>query len=98
VFEAPFSFQGRIGRPEYIITSVMQFAFNFACLQIMDADLSIPLALLTLACVLVFAWFYLAQGAKRCHDMGISGWWQLIPFFSFYMMIKAGVGEEGEAK
>ena len=26
-------------------------------------------------------WFLLAQGAKRCHDTGRSGWWQLIPMF-----------------
>ena len=27
-------------------------------------------------------WSLLAQGAKRCHDMNRSGWWQLL-FLSF---------------
>jgi uncharacterized membrane protein YhaH (DUF805 family) len=28
----------------------------------------------------------LAQGAKRCHDRGNSGWYLLIPFYVFWML------------
>jgi uncharacterized membrane protein YhaH (DUF805 family) len=31
-------------------------------------------------------WFQFAQGAKRCHDRGNSGWYQLIPFYPFWML------------
>ena len=26
-------------------------------------------------------WFKLAQSTKRCHDLGESGWMQIIPFY-----------------
>ena len=29
-------------------------------------------------------------GAKRCHDLGYSGWWQFLPFFIFVMLFKDG--------
>lgn len=35
-------------------------------------------------------WFFLAQGAKRCHDRGNSGWYQLIPFYGFWMLFADG--------
>jgi uncharacterized membrane protein YhaH (DUF805 family) len=36
------------------------------------------------------AWFMLAQGAKRCHDRGNSGWWQIIPFYGLWMLFADG--------
>ncbi|HEY9167981.1 MAG TPA: DUF805 domain-containing protein [Lutibacter sp.] len=39
----------------------------------------------------LFALFPLwAQGAKRCHDVGISGWWQLIPLCPIYLLFAKG--------
>lgn len=39
-------------------------------------------------------WFLLAQGAKRCHDRGNSGWYQTISFYIFWLVFAKG--EEGE--
>ena len=36
----------------------------------------------------------LMQGAKRCHDIGNSSWWQLIPLYFIWLMIAKG--DEGE--
>jgi len=44
-------------------------------------------------------WFMWAQGAKRCHDRGNSGWFQLIPFYRLWMMFAEsdyGPNEYGE--
>jgi uncharacterized membrane protein YhaH (DUF805 family) len=44
-------------------------------------------------------WFLWAQGAKRCHDRGNSGWYQIIPLYGLWMLFADsdnGVNEYGE--
>ena len=42
--------------------------------------------------MLLFAvvWIRMAQGAKRCHDIDISGWYQLIPFYTIVLIFQKG--------
>jgi uncharacterized membrane protein YhaH (DUF805 family) len=43
-------------------------------------------------------YFMLAQGAKRCHDRGNSGWYQMIPFYALWMLFAEsdhGINEYG---
>ena len=42
--------------------------------------------LLSLILIIPLYWFMWAQGAKRCHDRGNSGWYQLIPFYGLWML------------
>lgn len=35
-------------------------------------------------------WFIWAQGAKRCHDRNNTGWFQIIPFYGFWMLFADG--------
>ena len=37
-----------------------------------------------------YFWFIWAQGAKRCHDRGNSGWYQIIPFYGLWMLFAEG--------
>lgn len=41
-------------------------------------------------------WFLWAQGAKRCHDRGNSGWYQIIPFYGLWMLFADGEECENE--
>ena len=88
MFKKPFSFEGRIRRTEYgitviiytILSSIMQFAV-----------IEIPFLFIFW---IPMIWFYIAQGAKRCHDRGNSGWYQIIPFYSLWMIFgNSDVGE-----
>ena len=85
MFQNPFSFDGRIRRMEYGLSFIIfYFSLTFSSLL---ADSS-PLFFLIL-CVPIY-WFLWAQGAKRCHDRGNSGWYQLIPLYTLWMLFGEG--------
>lgn len=95
MFKNPFSFDGRIRRTEYhlsiIIISIAHGLIG-AMLVLGSSSSSDPgstiaiFYLLTLP-GLIFFW---AQGAKRCHDLGNNGWWQLIPLYGLWLLFQDG--------
>ncbi len=84
MFSAPFSFKGRIRRTEYGLSAIIYFIAYSIVLAMMD---SLPIASFG---IIPIIWFYFAQGAKRCHDRGNSGWYQLIPFYALWMLFAEG--------
>jgi uncharacterized membrane protein YhaH (DUF805 family) len=86
MFANPFSFQGRIRRLEYGLSLIIFFFLLFG-LEIL-LKLGIPI-LISLARPVV-GWFFVAQSAKRCHDLGRSGWYQIIPFYIFLLIFEIG--------
>jgi uncharacterized membrane protein YhaH (DUF805 family) len=86
MFSKPFSFDGRIRRTEYGISSII-FAFLHVILTglIHEGELT----LLWFAYIPLY-WFIFAQGAKRCHDLGESGWFQIIPLYPIWMIFDKG--------
>lgn len=83
MFKRLFDFNGRIRRTEYVISSILYLIIWFFCLLATETR---GLELIGMFLSLVFNYIYLAQGAKRCHDIGVSGWWQILPFFSIVML------------
>ncbi len=66
--------KGTIGRLEYFVT--------FLCLIISFFLVVYPLFAIIF---LIAIWIFFVQGAKRCHDIGKSGWYQLIPFYFLWL-------------
>ncbi|WP_215241614.1 DUF805 domain-containing protein [Dyadobacter helix] len=94
MFKKPFSFDGRIGRTEYCLS---YFGY-FAILVVLGATFpNTDMAnLLQLILLIPLIWFLLAQGAKRCHDRGNFGGFQIIPFYLLWMMFAPGDPGENE--
>ena len=93
----PFSFKGRIGRVQLILSYVVGFVVWFASFLLFDiehSDGNGGVILLFLACTVAFFWFLYAQCAKRCHDLGKSGAWMFVPFWNILLFFAEG--EKGE--
>jgi len=91
MFKNPFSFNGRIRRTEYGITFIIYLVAYVIILALSAgaADGGVGGAL-TLVIIVPLLWFLWAQGAKRCHDLDRSGWWQIIPFYFLVLIFSDG--------
>jgi uncharacterized membrane protein YhaH (DUF805 family) len=84
MFKNPFSFEGRIRRTEYGLSFIILYFYTFV-IGIVIGLLELGEALMYLFLIPSY-WFIWAQGAKRCHDRGNSGWFQFIPFYGLWML------------
>ena len=87
MFRNIFSFNGRIRRTEFGISYLIYIVFYLIVLYVGKAE---PSAAFIFLGFIPLIWFLWAQGAKRCHDLGNSGWWQLIPFYFLWLIFQAG--------
>lgn len=90
MFAAPFSFDGRIRRTEYGLSFIIYIVLYAIVIGLVKASGVFLIAYIPLL------WFLWAQGAKRCHDRGNSGWYQIIPFYVLWMLFAEGDKEVNE--
>lgn len=98
MFEKPFSFEGRIRRSEYGISFIIYVVLS-TMLSLFAEESGEAGIFINLIFIIPLLWFFWAQGAKRCHDLGNSGWYQIIPFYALWMIFqdgKKGVNKYGE--
>ena len=85
MFSNPFSFDGRIRRLEYGISNIIFIIISAIIAVLVDSGIEFaPIAMIP------SLWFFLAQSSKRCHDLGNSGWFQLIPLYGFWLLFANG--------
>tara|TARA_B110000003_G_scaffold64100_1_gene64735 strand:- start:23 stop:346 length:324 start_codon:yes stop_codon:yes gene_type:complete len=100
MFKNNFSSKGRIRRLEYGLSMLIYYGATF-CIGLVMGYLGLTdgatygLEILYISVIPALIWLIM-QGAKRCHDRGNSGWYQLIPFYGLWMLF--GDGEEKENK
>ncbi len=74
-------FSGRATRKEfwtlYLFYIVTNFAAGFLGSSIIENLVTLGLITPLIAC-----------GARRMHDVGKSGWYQLIPFYNLYLLVQ----------
>jgi len=87
MFQNIFSFNGRIRRTEYGLTRIIVLTVYFLLIMTMREDEGFEALGLVYIPML---WILLAQGAKRCHDLGKSGWFQIIPFYGLWLLFESG--------
>jgi len=93
------SFEGRVGRVTYALYFFMALFINYLLIGldnfiskfIQNEDLKYFIELII---ILNIFWIILANGTKRCHDLGKNGWWQFIPFYFIWMLFVEG--EKGD--
>jgi uncharacterized membrane protein YhaH (DUF805 family) len=93
MFQAPFSFNERIRRTEFGIS----FISYLICATVIDiGQIDLEYKAIFIIANIPLLWFVSAQGAKRCHDTGRSGFWQLVPFMIFWLLFEDGQPGENE--
>ena len=92
MFKNPFSFSGRIRRLEFGISYIIYFGVLFMSTILNDLFSTQLMSLLIIPAL----WFLLAQGSKRCHDRGNSGFYLIIPFYVLWMVFAESEFGENE--
>ena len=90
MFKNPFSFKGRIRRTEYGLSFIIYMIPAIFINAIMEESEDVGTLLLLFIISVPLWWFIWSQGARRCHDRGNSGWYQIIPFYIFWMLFADG--------
>lgn len=82
MFKNIFWYKGRIRRTEFALTIIG------ALLSLFLISLIAPIIMIPVLGLLL--WIIVMQGSKRCHDLDRSGWFQLIPLYSVWMLFAKG--------
>lgn len=90
MFKNVFSTTGRIRRTEFALTYIIYItAVMFVILLAAITRVSL-FYIIAVAVWFAGQIFRIMQGAKRCHDLGNSGWFQFIPFYIIVMAFVDG--------
>ncbi|GGH20443.1 DUF805 domain-containing protein [Sphingobacterium alkalisoli] len=84
-FKRPFSFNGRIRRTEWWVSVIIVHITTALVAAALESNTSTASNGLAVLLYIPIIWFALAQGTKRCHDRGNSGFFILVPFYALWL-------------
>ena len=90
-FENFFAFEGRVRRRDFCLVLLAYFLCE-TMLSMLTYDTYMG-SYNPLKGILSFILYFILImiGCKRCHDFGVSGWYQLIPFFVIILCFADGI-------
>ena len=94
MFDNPFSFKGRIRRLEYAASMFIYFLIYFS-VALLTRGTTYGKEIFWITFI-ILGWFLIAQGTKRCHDIGTSGIYQFIPFYFMWLIVEDGIPKKNE--
>ena len=94
MFQNLFSFEGRIRRTEYGISFIIYAICYLVIISIIPGGSAV--SMVAFLAFIPLLWFFWSQGAKRCHDLGKSGWFQIIPFYFIALLFFDGEAGENQ--
>jgi uncharacterized membrane protein YhaH (DUF805 family) len=85
------SFSGRANRSEYATANVGLYVLSVGFGTLIASTMGEESGLWALlALYLVIMAFSISASVRRAHDVGNSGWYTLIPFYSFILLFLPG--------
>jgi uncharacterized membrane protein YhaH (DUF805 family) len=92
----PFSFKGRVRRTTYWITNIICNMIAYVLTEATAGGFESGSLFIFFLIYIPICWVYFAVAAKRCHDLGHNGWWQLIPFYALWLAFQNGQSGNNE--
>ena len=89
MFKNVFLFKGRARRSEFWVAFVVFYAAIMLISAILDAGGDS--GFLSVLCIILYIggiWLFLSEETRRCHDLGHSGFWMLIPYYILWMFFQ----------